>query len=65
MKRDQLKKIKETIYNIYYEGEDPKKFYELTGLENYMEELYPQDSSKIIGDWINNTFGLTPFIKRI
>lgn len=64
MKKDELKKIKETIYNIYYNNEDPKKFYELTGLENYIEELYPIDDSKIIGDWINNKFGLTPFIKK-
>lgn len=60
-----LREIQKVIYNIYYNNEDPVKFKELTGLENYMEELYPSDPEKIFGDWIEENFDTKVFLDPI
>lgn len=62
MNLNELRKLEEVIYNIYYNGEDPEKFRELTGIEDYMEELYPSDESKIFGDFILEYFDVKSFI---
>lgn len=64
MKVNELREIKKLIYDIYYNNADPKKFYEITGLENYMEELYPSDHNKLFGDWITDNFDTQAFIKK-
>lgn len=58
---EELKKIKSVIWGIYYEGLDPKEFHTLTGIENYMEELYPPEENKYVGDWIEEQFGSSLF----
>lgn len=56
------RELQKLIYDIYYNGEDPIKFKEITGLENYMEELYPSDPSKLVGDWISEHFNVKNFL---
>lgn len=64
MNLEETRKLKDLIYNIYYNGEDPIKFYEATRLENYMEELYPSDPSKLVGDWISERFPPKAFLNQ-
>lgn len=63
MNLKEKKYLQKLIYDIYYNGEDPIKFYEATGLENYMEELYPSDEKKLVGDWISERFNVKNFLK--
>lgn len=64
MKVNQLREIQTLIYNIYYNGEDPKKFGEITGIENYLEELYPSDPKKLVGDWISKHYDINVFLNH-
>lgn len=64
MNLEESRKLQKLIYDIYYSGEDPIKFYEATGLENYMEELYPGDPSKLVGDWISERFPPRVFLNQ-
>lgn len=64
MKINELRELKTIIYDIYYNGEDPIKFFEKTGLENYMEELYPSNPNKLFGDWITKNFDTSAFILK-
>lgn len=64
MNLEETRKLQNLIYNIYYNGEDPKKFYEATGLENYMEELYPSDQTKLVGTWISDRFPPKTFLNQ-
>lgn len=63
MNINQTKELQQIIYNIYYNGEDPIKFYEFTGLEDYMEQLYPSDTTKLVGDWISERYNVKNFLK--
>lgn len=60
----ETRKLQELIYNIYYNGEDPAKFGEATGIKDYMEELYPKDTNKLVGDWISNKFSPKAFLRE-
>lgn len=61
LKIQDLKKIKNIIWGVYYEGVPPEKFGEATGIDNYIEELYPEDPEKFVGDWIEEHFGSSMF----
>lgn len=61
MKLKKLKKLKKLIWDIYYNNEDPKKFFDATGMDNYLEELYPPEEDKLVGDWIKENIGDTIF----
>lgn len=57
MNIEELQKIKDCILDIYYKGGDPIRFKELTGREDYLEQLYPEDKDKYVGDYITELFG--------
>lgn len=60
----ETKKLQKLIYDIYYNGEDPAKFGEMTGIVDYMEELYPKDESKLVGDYIAERFTPKTFLNQ-
>jgi len=60
----ETRKLQKLIYDIYYNGEDPAKFGEMSGIENYMEELYPSDFTKLVGDWIESRFPPKTFLNQ-
>ena len=56
MNIEELQKIKDCILDIYYKEGDPALFKELTGREDYLEQLYPSDEDKYVGDYIIELF---------
>jgi hypothetical protein len=63
MNIEKLRELEKVIYNIYYSGENPEKFKELTFIEDYMEELYPSDKNKLFGDFITENFDIKSFLQ--
>lgn len=63
MKIEEKRSLQKLIYDIYYNNVDPIEFYNATGLENYMDELYPDDEKKLVGDWISQRFNVKNFLK--
>lgn len=63
MNIEKLRELERIIYNIYYNGEGPEKFRELTGIDDYMEELYPSDENKLFGDFITDNFDVKSFLQ--
>ena len=54
MKAEKAKELLILLKKIYAGEEAPEKFAEFTGMhETYLEELWPTDQTKLVGDWIS------------
>lgn len=63
MKVDEARELLSLIKRVYDGEVYPEAFAEATGLyDTYLEELWPVEEDKLIGDWIAKRFSLRLFL---
>lgn len=65
MKVEEAREIVSLIKDIYAGKKYPEEFAVKTGLyDTYLEELWPADESKLVGDWISERFNIRLFLEE-
>lgn len=62
MKIKETKEAIQTIKKIYAEELPPEAIKKYYNGSDYLEQLYPKDKTKIVGDWILENFELAVFL---